>query len=126
MDLCRRQDEDHIFGRLFQCFQQRIERASREHMHFVDDVDPVFPFRRLIADFFADLPNIVDTIVRRSVDLYHIDRIPGKDRAADVTFIARASVDRMLAVDRTRKDLRHRCLTRSARSAEKISVADPA
>ena len=46
MQLRRRQNEHQMLWRLFENFQQRVERGSAEHVHLVDDVRAPFDVGR--------------------------------------------------------------------------------
>ena len=118
------QDENNILRRLLQRLQQGVERSDGKHVYLVDDIDLVPPLRRTVCDLFPDLTDIVHAVIGRRVDLDHIHGSPRCDRSAHLTFPARASIDRMLAVYRLRKYLRHRRLSRSSCSAEQISMPD--
>ena len=41
-------------------------------MNLVDDVYTIFSFRRRVLDLFPDLTDILNAVVGRSIDLYHI------------------------------------------------------
>ncbi len=68
-----REDELHMFGRLFERLQQPVEGRRRQHVHFVDDVDLVARGCRGIAHAFDDLADIVDAGAGGRVHLLHID-----------------------------------------------------
>jgi len=55
----RRQDEDRVFGRFLDCFQQRIERRPRKTVNLVDDVDFVAPLVGRKGNPVAQLADIV-------------------------------------------------------------------
>ena len=48
-DLSSCEDELHMRGRLFQRFQQRVERGRRQHVNLIDDVDLVPRRDRCVA-----------------------------------------------------------------------------
>ena len=73
VDLGCRKDKHDMGGRLFQCFEQRIEGRIRQHVDFVDDVDAVLPTKRGELDVLSDLAHIVHARIRRAVDLHDID-----------------------------------------------------
>ena len=95
-------------------------------MNLVDDVYTIFSFRRWVLDLFPDLTDIFDAVVGCGIDLHYIQGCSGQDLFTARTFPAGTSVHRMFAVHRPGQDLRHRCLTCSAGSAEQICVADSA
>ena len=123
--LRRRQDEDRVGGRLFQCLEERVESGCRQHVDFVDDVDAVFSLRRGVRHLVDDIPDIVDAVVGSRVHLHDIQARVRADRPAGGTLAAGTPVERILAVHRLGEDLRDRGLARSPRPAEKIAVRDP-
>ena len=78
-------------GRLFQRFQQRVERPGREHVHFVDDIDFVAGRSRAVMHRIDDFANVGDACVRCGVHLHHIDVSPFHDRGAVFALPARGS-----------------------------------
>ena len=87
--LGRRQQEFDVRGRLFQRLEQRVERRRRHHVHFVDDVDLEARRHRGIAHRLGHLAHAVDAVVRRGVDLDHVDMPPFGDRPARLAHPAR-------------------------------------
>ena len=57
-----------VLGRLFQRFEQRIERFSCEHVHFIDYINLVRALGGSVANILPQLSNFVDTPVRGAVD----------------------------------------------------------
>ena len=94
-------------------------------MHLIDDVDLIPSFGRRISYLLADLPDIIDTIVRCGINFDHIHRCAGCDRPTGCAFITRIAIYRMLAVHCPRKDLGHGRLTGTPRATEQICMADP-
>ena len=91
----------------------------------VDNIDLVSALSRPVLDLFPDAPDVVNAIIGRRIDLHHIHIGPGSDIPAHLTFTARASVHRMLAVDRPGKNLGHRSLSGPPGPAEQIGMSDP-
>ena len=101
MRVCRGEHEDDVRWWLLQCFQQRIERAGREHVDFINDVDLVAPLRRPAGNFFAQVTNIVHAGIGGAVNLDHqVELRATLDRRAVLTLIARLRLHPLLAVDR--------------------------
>ena len=92
--LGRRKNEFDVRRRLFQCFEQRVERADGKHVHFVDDVYAEFARHGRKRGFLADVADVVHTVVGGGVDLDHIEDRAGIDPAADLTFAAGVAVFR--------------------------------
>ena len=125
MHLCRRQNKNHIGRRFFKGLQQSIERRCREHMYLINDVDLVAPFRRRVFDLSDQLPHLFDAAVGCRVDLDHIHRIARSDRRTGRALSAGAAIlCRMLTVDGSGKNPRHRRLSRAARAGKQIRVPD--
>ena len=78
----RRQHELHVFGRLLERLQHRVERRLGQHVDFVDQVDLVAPRRRRVARVVEDLAHVVDAGVRRRVELQQVDEPAGVDVGA--------------------------------------------
>ena len=71
-----------MLRRLFQRLEQRVERALREHVHFVDDVDLHPRDGGLVFRALDDLAHVVDAGMRGSVHLDHVDMAAIDDRLA--------------------------------------------
>ena len=56
-------------GRLLERLQERVERARREHVDFVDDVDLEAVARGPERDATPAAADVVDAVVGRAVDL---------------------------------------------------------
>ena len=59
LELRRRENEHHVWRRLLQRLQERIERLAGQHVHFVDDIDFVPPHGR---SEFHRLPEFADFV----------------------------------------------------------------
>ena len=73
VQLGRRQDKQHMLGRLLERFEQRVERADREHVHLVDDEHALFDLRGRVARLVAQVADVVHAVVRGRVDLGHVE-----------------------------------------------------
>src|SRR6184192_3463226 len=65
--------EDHAVRRLFQRFQQRVRRFTRQHVRFVEDHDLGAGSRGRITHHLAQLADLVDAAVRGCVDLNDVE-----------------------------------------------------
>ena len=74
VDLGGRQDKHGMIGWLFEGFEQRVERRSRQHVHFVDDVNLVAANCRAELHALDDFASIIDTGMRGGV---HFDDVDG-------------------------------------------------
>ena len=123
--LGRRQNEDHVRGRLLQRFQKRVEGRHRKHVHLVDDVHAVFGACRRKVRFLNQGADAVDAVVARRVDLHNVEDRPVVETAADRADAARVAVLRVQAVDGLGKNLRAGRLTGSARTRKQVRVRNP-
>ena len=119
-----RQNENHVRGRFFQGFQQRIERSYGEHMHLVDDVNLIFSLCRRVGHLIHNFPDVVHTVVGCRVDFNHVHAGARRDGAAASALPTGRAVHRMLTVDGFRKNFRYGCLSCSSCSAEQIGMSD--
>ena len=104
--LGRREDEDHVLGRLLDGLQEGVPALSRHHVRFVDDVDLLARDRGRQKRVLPELADVVHAPVRRRVDLDHVERGSFGDRHAGVAHVARvrggaqlSAFARMRAVD---------------------------
>ncbi len=119
-----RENEHRVRRRLLERFQKRVERAGRQHMHLVDDIDLVFRQRRRIFDLFAQIADFVHAVVARRVDFNHVHAVFRLQRAADLAFAARIAILGVQAVDRAGEHLGSGRFAGAARAAEQIRVRD--
>src|SRR5260370_432654 len=110
--------------RLLERLQQGIEGFRGQHVRLVDDVHLDLQRRRQILHPLAQIPDLIDTAVRRRIDL---DQVDGRARCNFDAVRANAARLGALAVqtiDRFRQDPGGRCLPRSANAREEIRVRD--
>ena len=77
------ENKDNMLGRFLHNFKQCIESTNTEHMGFVDDIDAVFGNSRSEVCFFAQLTDVVHTVVAGSVDFGDIQNGAVIDPFAD-------------------------------------------
>ena len=123
----RREDELHVFGRLLEGLEHRVEGRRREHVHFVDHVDLVAALGRRVHRSLEKRRHVFDRAVARRVHLDVVAEAPLVDRAAGRTHAAGFGRDVPLAVgaltvERLGEDARDRGLPDAARSREEIGV----
>ena len=68
------ENEHHPLRRLFQRFQQSVERFAGDLVRFVDDEDLVAVARRAVADVFAQFAHFVDAAIGGRVDFDDVGR----------------------------------------------------
>ena len=114
-----------MLGRLLQDLEQCVERGRRKHVDFVDDIHAFFYLRGRIDGLVTQRAHAVHAVVRRRVQLDHVEQPPALDAKAARAAVAGVAVFRMLAVDRARKYFGAGRLARAARAGEKIGVRQP-
>ena len=127
LDLLRvggREDEDDVSGRILERLQERVRRALREHVDLVEDVH-LAPAGGAERGPLVELTDAVDAVVRRGVELEHVERRAVLDRPAHLAHAAGLAVADVRAVQGFREDARGRRLAGAARSAEQVRVRDP-
>ena len=113
----RAEDELHMLGRFFHCFEQRVERRGREHVDLVNDVDLEVTTHRSVRGVGDQLASFLDLVVRRGVDLDDIGILSREHRVGDVVLVLRI-------VEFVREDPRHGGLPDPSRSDEEVCVVD--
>ena len=120
--LGRGKDELHMLRRLFQRFQQGVERLLGEHVHFVDDVNLVPHTTRPHRDVLSQLTYLVDPAVTRAVDLQHIHVIASGHAQTHVTLVARRGCRALHAIKRLGQDAGRGSFSHAASTREKIRM----
>ncbi len=121
------EDELEVRRRLLDQLQQGVEALRGHHVRLVDDVDLVAALDRREERPLTQVPRVVHTTVRRSVDLDHIDAAGTATRqvGARLAHPARLRNRALLTVDRPRQDPRAGGLPAPARPGEQIGVVHP-
>ena len=123
-----RHHEDDVVRRLLQGLKQRVKSGIRNLVRFVKDVNLEAVACGPIARGIAQLANLVDAAVGRSINFDHIDRVSRanlKARVADAAGLRRGPLDRadrIPAVKRGCKDARDRRLSNATMAAEDVAV----
>ena len=123
LDLRRRQDEDHVGGRFFQRFQQRIEGCRGEHVHLVDDIYLILARAGGVGGLVAQVADVIHAVVGRRIHLHHVKDAAVVDAAADLTLAAGVTVVGVQTVDRLGEDLGARGLAGAAHAGKQVGVA---
>ena len=121
----RRHREHHVTGRLLDEFEQRVERRGRGHVHLVEDVDLASTRRRGELGALAQVTRVIDTAVRRHVELDDVERGPRRDRRARLADTAGGWRGPFDAVDGFGEDPSDRRLPRPAWTGEQVGVMEP-
>jgi hypothetical protein len=121
----RREDEDDVARWFLERLQQRVRGGVREHVDLVDDVD--LPSARRPEGGMGDqVPDGVDAVVRRGVELVDVERRAASDLHAGRTDAARLAVLGIRAVQCPGEDAGGRRLPGAARPAEQVGMGDVA
>ena len=124
--ICGRKDEFDVFGRLFQRFQHRVERAFGEHMHFVDDIDFVFAGGRRVLGVFQYFADVVDTGIGGGVDFQQVNVASGVDLRTALAHAARFAVLRVFAVEAFRQNTGDGGFPHPARTGQQVGMVQAA
>ena len=117
------QNEQQMFRRLFNDFQQCIKCRNGEHVHLVNDVHTFFYLGRRINRIIAQIADIINAVIRCSVDFQHIHAGTIVNASAGTAAVARIAVLRMQTVDSLCKNFGAGCLTRAAGACKQICMA---
>lgn len=120
----RREDEHDVGRRLFQSFEQSVERRVGEHVHFIDDVDTILSSERGELDILANFPHVVHARIRRAVDFDDIYRRTLRDFLTIRTGVTRGTGRTLLAVECLRQDPRDRRFSDATRARKEKGVGD--
>ena len=121
-----RQDEYRVRRGFLKSLEQRVEGRDRELMHLIDHIHLVTRSGRHQAHVLANLPHVLDAVIRGAVNLDHIDIGTGGDRGAvraRSAGLRRGHVDRG-AVEALGENARGGRLADPAGSDEQKGVAD--
>ena len=120
-----REEELHVRWRLLERLEQRVEGGRREHVHLVDDVDLELARGRGEFGGIPQFPDLVDTIVRGTVDLEHIEGTPLGDLLHPRVGIIELGAGTSGAVQRLGEDPSQGGLAGSPGTTEEVAMGDP-
>ena len=103
----RREDEDGVCRRLFQCLEEGVEGGLRQHVDLVDDIDAVLAHLRRHLDLLDQGLDVIDTVVGGGVQF--VDAVGTAFLEGDAGFALPAGLHvrpGMGAVDHLREDAR--------------------
>ena len=108
--------------RLFQRLEQRIERALREHVDLVDQVNLVAPACWRVLHVIEHIAGVVDLRLGCGVDLNKVNKAPLIDLDAGAAFPARLRRNALLTVKRLGENTSNRGLADSPGAREQVSM----
>ena len=119
------EDELDVLGRFFEGFEQGVEGAAGEHVHFVDDVDFEGGACGADAGGLAEFADLVDGIIRGPVDLDDVHILAAADGLAGFAGAAGVAVGGAVgAVDGFGEDACGGGFADAARAGEEKGVGD--
>ena len=108
---------------LLKGFEEGIERRRREHVYLVDNEYRVATLLRDDAHLLDKVANIVDRVVRGSIELVDIQRASLIERATRLALVARLATLRVETVYRLGEDTRTGGLADTSRPTEEVGVS---
>ena len=118
------QQELHVFRRLFQGLEQRVERRLGQHVHFVDQVDLGLAARRQVLGVVDQVAHVVHAGVAGGVDFQQVHVASGVNVAAGRALAAGFGAGAALAVERLGEDAGDGGLAHAAGAGEQEGVVD--
>ena len=119
------QHKDGVRRRLLQGLEKGIPGGCGQLVRLVDDVHAIATFAWPVRHLFAQVADVVNTAVRRGIDLDQVQRPIVQRGATQRAGIARVTLFGLLAVGRAIQDARNARLARPARSREQVRVREP-
>ena len=119
-----REDELHVGRRLLEGFQERVERAGREHVDLIDDDHLEAVARGPEGERLLQPPHVFDGVVRRAVDLLHVHVHAGRDVPTGVALVAGGRGGTALAIEALGEEPRGGRLAHAADAGEEKGVRD--
>ncbi len=115
----------HDMGRrLFQCLEQGIECAHRQHMDFIYDIDLIFPDGRRKSYLIAQIANLIHPVVGRGVDLHNVHIVFRRQIDAGLAFATGTILRGRHAVDGSGKYLGCTGFPGATGSAEQVCMGN--
>ena len=124
MDLRSGQNKHQMLRRLLHNFQKGVESGVREHMDFVDNIDPFFHLGRGIDRLAPQRPHLVHAAVGSRVQLQHVHGTAPLNARTGRAHAAGVPVHRMLAVHCPGQNLGAGGLPRAPGACEEVGVGD--
>ena len=116
------ENKHHLRRRLFQRFEQGVERFFGQHVHFVDDVNLEAAGGRAVLHVFDQVANFVDAAVGGTVDFQHVDTVAVADLLAEIALIARLGRRSLFAVERLGQQAGGGSFTDAAGAGKQVGV----
>ena len=112
-----------MWRRLFERFQQCVERFLGEHVHLVNDVDFVTALGRRVAHVVAQLAHVINTAIARAIDFDYVEAVAPGDLPAVVAFSARRDRRTFDAIERLRQNSGGRSFADAAGPNKKVRMS---
>lgn len=117
------EDEYGVLWWLLQSLEEGVERRRGEHMHLVDNEHRVATVLWYDTHLLYEVADVVNRVVRRSIQLVDVERATLVERAARLTLVARLTSLRIQAVDGLGKDTSTGGLTHTTRTTKEVGVS---
>ena len=112
-----------MLGRLFQCFQQRIETVTGKHVHLIDQVDLVAPARRGVGNVFEQFSRLFHFGARCGIDFDKIKETPRLNILTGATLATGTGADPIgFAIQAFGEDASNGGLANSTHPCKQISM----
>ncbi len=125
VDFGGRKNKHHMRRRLFQRFEQRVERRLREHVDFVDDINFALAARRRVARILAQIADFIDAAIRGAVDFQHVKAAAFGNFLAHRAGVARRYRRAGFTIHGFGEQPRHRSFADAARPGKQVSGGEP-
>ena len=119
------QQELDVGWRLFEGFQQGVERVRRQHVHFVDQVDLEAPAAWGVLHVVEQLTGVFDLGAAGGIDFDQVDKTTFIDLLADRAHTAGRGADAGFAVQALGDDPRNGGLAHPTGTGKQIGVVQP-
>ena len=119
------EDEFHVRRWFFERLEQRVEGGVREHVDLVDVENLELPAGGGEAHGLAQVADLLDAVVRGTVDFEHVERATFGNLDADVLLGVEVGFRAVGAVERLGENPRGGGLPGAPRADEKIGVGQP-
>ena len=117
------EDEYGVLWWLLQSLEEGVERRRGEHMHLVDNEHRVAPVLWYDTHLLYEVADVVNRVVRRSIQLVDVERATLVERAARLTLVASLCPYGVKAVYSLGKYAGASGFTHATRTAEEVCVS---
>ena len=124
MCLRRGQNKYHMGRWFLQGFQQGIKGLHSQHMYLVYDINLITPLCWCKFYCFPQIPNLINTAVRGSINLKYIHRCTCINFLTSLTLIARIWCRSLFAIQGLGQNLGRTGFTSTSRASKQIGMTN--